>query len=187
MGHEDLKNLLNELESAEKDAALGGGSNFIPLDALHSATEEQRIKVALSSTFSFGCSKLAKAVAQDARKIFAILVLMRDGKAIKNLYEQGLRDKHLPLRLVTSLDSSEKLESSDGTSFSAWKKAAKLSQFVKKQWLVQAPLFDDSGKHLVLHQNCSMPFIDADLVGNGAFGTVHKCRIHQAHQRGLQV
>ncbi|KAH8725099.1 kinase-like domain-containing protein [Phaeosphaeriaceae sp. PMI808] len=177
------EDLYCELDDALKQGALGG-QKFLPLDVLEEKITEKRLKAAIPSSFSFRKSSLPKDVAQYARKIFAILLFIGEPEAIKVLWKQGLRDEHLPL---TAGSTRDKLTTEDGRVFGAWNTAAKASEFLEKQWLVQAPVFDTRGNHHQLNNKCSMPFVEADEVGGGAFSYVHKCEVHQAHQKGLKV
>lgn len=181
-----LEELFYNLEDALKQGAFGG-QKFLPLNVLDGTITAERLKVAIPPSFPFGSSSLSTNVAQYARKIFAILLFIGEPLAIKDLWKQGLRDEHLPLTAGGSPGTRGKLMTADGRAFGAWKTAAKASEFLDKQWLVQAPVFDTTGHHYQLNAKCSMPFVDADEVGGGAFSYVHKCELHQAHQKGLRV
>ncbi|KAF2106152.1 kinase-like domain-containing protein [Lophiotrema nucula] len=186
MKPEALEAIFCELEDRLEYGALGS-QRFLPHDVLDTVITADRLRVAFSSRLSFGSSSLAKGVAQHARKVFAILSFIGEPESIEDLWRQGLRDEHLPLSTGSDPKTRAKLVTADGKAFSAWKTAAKASDFVATQWLVQAPVFDTTGLHFPLDINCAMPFVDSDEIGGGAYSYVYKCEVHQAHQKGLKV
>jgi hypothetical protein len=183
MSSASLERLFDELQDAIQDGALNG-QKFLPLNIIDDTITGERLKVAFRSGFHFRCASLSDDIAQFARKVFAILVLIGEPIAIKDLWKQGLRDEHLPL---VAAQTRGKLKAADGREFGAWKVAARASEFLDRQSLVDAPVFDDTGGHFSLSANCAMPFTDSDEVDGGTFGYVYKCELHRAHQRGLQV
>jgi hypothetical protein len=186
MSDVSLENMFFNLEDALKQGALGN-QKFLPLDSLDATITPERLKAAFPSTLRIGSPNLPKNVAQHARKIFAILLFIGEPLAIKELWKEGLRDVDLPLAAGVGLKTRGKLIAADGRIFAALKTAAKASEFLDKQWLVQAPVFGTTGQHFTLDTKCSMPLVDADEVGGGAYGYVYKCELHQAHQIGHEV
>jgi phage FluMu protein gp41 len=186
MSDEALEDMFYNLEDGLKQGALGN-QNFLPLDVLYATITAERLKAAFPSSALFGSSSLRKNILQYARKIFAILLFIGEPLAIKELLRLNLRDEDLPLAAGVDTKTRGKLIAADGRVFMPWKTAAKTSEFLDKQWLVQAPVFGTTGQHFILNMKCSMPLIDADEVGGGAFGYVYKCKLHQAHQKGHKV
>jgi hypothetical protein len=173
-----------------KDALLQGAlraQRFLPLDALDAIITAERLDAALPAVSSFTSSKSTKNIARHARKVFAILLLIGEPLSIRDLLKQGLRDQDLPLSAGVESKMRGSLTATDGRMFKAWKTAAKASEFLEKQWLVQAPVFGTAGQHFKLDNKCAMPFIDADEIATGSFGRVFKCELHQAHQKGHKV
>jgi hypothetical protein len=166
---------------------------FIPQDVLETKITVALVHAAIPSRSPLNTKPgiVHQHIVQQARKVFAILVLIGDAPAIKELWKQGLRDHHLPLVAVAGAAPKEprKLEAKSGERFGVWKeKELRLPRdFVHYQWLVLAPVIDNTGRHIHLDAKCALPFVEDEEIGGGAFGYVYKCKIHQAHQKGLRV
>ena len=72
-------------------------------------------------------------------------------------------------------------------SFFGWENEGRVAEFLEKQWLVQAPVLDTAGKHIVLDPKCALPFLDVAKMAGGGFATVSKGKIHPAYQQGFEV
>lgn len=132
-----------------------------------------------------------KQVVQSARKVFAVLAIIGEPQAIGELLEEGIVDSDLPLKRRSDDIDDNVLVSSEGgkefVSFANWTEDRRVSEFVAKQWVVLAPVLDDSGKHGKLDSQCALSFLEVDPVGNDSSNAVYRGHLHPAHQRGLQV
>jgi hypothetical protein len=166
-----------------------GGQQFLPLEILDVAITKEGIQAELPWTGRFLQRGLSKKVVLQAKKVFAILVLIGEALAIAELVKEGLTDEDIPLFWPRGeLDNF--LVSTSGKvfhSFKAWKREAQVQNFLDKQWVVQAPVLDTTGKHFILDQKCALPFPKVEEVGGGRYSTVYKGTIHRAHQRGFAV
>jgi hypothetical protein len=180
-----VNSLFSDLDNAQEHDGISS-QNFIPQDALEALITVPRVKAALS-IFAVGSSDFHANVVQYARKVFAILVLIGDPPAMKDLWKQGLRDHHLPLLAGNAPKDGDKLLAKTGESFGPWKNPAHLKQFLHFQWTVLAPVIDNTCQHFELNAKCAMPFVADEEVGGGAYSYVYKCELHRAHQRGLRV
>jgi hypothetical protein len=132
---------------------------------------------------------LPKKVVQHAKKIFAILVFIGEPRAIVDLLQEGLTDEHLPLSASPDQHDIAPVSVHGTTfmSFFGWENEGRVAEFLEKQWLVQAPVLDTTGKHIVLDPKCALPFLDVAEMSVGDSPTVFKGKIHPAHQQGFEV
>jgi hypothetical protein len=161
-----------------------GDQQFLPLSELNAKVTRDSIRARLSES-------LPDEVLDHARKIFAILVFIGESRAIQNLVQEGLKDEHLPLSLQEDKDYNV-LKSRNGQnfkSFASWENEARVEAFLDKQWLVQAPVLDPTGRHINLAQKCALPFLQSNKVATAADGlcSVHRGILHPAHQKGFEV
>ncbi|PMD58640.1 kinase-like protein [Hyaloscypha bicolor E] len=171
------------------------GKEFLPLGILEEKITSDIVKKELCGD---GWEKqltllrypsLPQKVSQDAKKVFAILVLIGNPWAIKRLIREGLTDRHLPLRQ----GGSGFLESSDNTTFKspgAWGTDATVKLFIDKQWLVLAPVLDSTGQDIKLSDKCkcALPICDANHRAIDGFSSkVRKGIIPAGHQKGFKV
>jgi hypothetical protein len=168
------------------------GEEFLPSGILHTAITKETIKAALPRNLGRVLQpNLASKIEQDAKKIFAILVLMGEQKSISELYSDGLRDRHLPLQRDPAGKDDNVLVSEDGKTvfkaFANWDNEAKTNLFFDQQWLVQAPVMDNTGRHFVLDQRCALPFKDSEAVSHNPHCVVHRAEIDPAHIQGFEV
>jgi hypothetical protein len=164
---------------------------FLPQSDLHEAITKESVKDDLPLKVRALNSRLPQKVVQTARKIFAILVIIGKPVAIKDLLAEGIADTHLPLSRDNGGEANV-LVSKDGAkfkSFSTWKtEATKLTKdFLEKQWLVQAPVLDITGTHIILNQMCPLPFTEMEPIGAGEYSNVYQAVLHPSHQQGFQV
>ncbi|KAI0868002.1 kinase-like domain-containing protein [Hypoxylon argillaceum] len=130
-----------------------------------------------------------------AMKTFATLVLAGRSNPIRDILINDLTDDHLPLAperenerhsLVSLQGNGQTFKLLDG-----WRKP-EVSNFLEKQWLFQAPVFDTYGHHLNLNRECPLPFRPPiEHIGSTPSSRVFTCEVHPAHYRnelqGYQV
>jgi hypothetical protein len=159
---------------------------FLPLSALDEKDIADSIRPIITGLDD---STLLDEVTQYAKKIFAILVLIGEPGYIHVLLSEGLRDKHLPLSRQGGKEYNV-LVSSDGQkfkSFATWTNEARVQDFIDRQWLVQAPVLDTSGKHIVLDLKCALPFRLGNPIARNENSVVYKATLALGHQQGLAV
>ncbi len=120
----------------------------------------------------YAVQEITQTVEAGARKVFAILVLMREGQKIAAFLEHHLQsdgqtlDSRLPffeseLKMVLNPDLA--------------------SEFEELQWEFIAPIFS----HRLLHRNLQMdsrlPFIESRKIGGGGFAYVYEVVIPAGH------
>jgi hypothetical protein len=172
------------------DSPLGGnGQQFLPLNIIDNVITKETVQAEVPWRNRALIRGLSGKVVQQAKKVFAILVLMGEPLAITELLPEGLTDDHLPLSQQGGQNDNILVSVRGKTfrSFESWRKKARVDEFLEKQWLVQAPVLDITGKHITLDPNCPFPFSTADEVGGGRFSTVYKSALHPAHQQGSIV
>ena len=180
--------LLNRLREGIVQSPLDG-KPFLPLDCVEKEIIRANVKAQLPSIFTdLRKPNIYDRILQDAKKVFTILVLIEESKAIKKLLAEGLMDDDLPLSLKITQGSYQTLVSSRRAfeSFRDWKEA-RVYDFLEKQWLVLAPVFNTGCHHIKLNVDCAMPFIDSKEITGGAFSYVHKCELPRAHQKDFDV
>jgi len=175
------------------DSPLGGtGQQFLPLNILDEAITKETVQAELqklpwrSRALQRG---LTGKVLQKAKKVFAILVLMGEPLAITGLLPEGLTDEHLPLSRKEGKDDNILVSVRGKTfrSFEAWRNEARVTEFLEKQWVVQAPVLDTTGKHITLDPQSPFPFLQIEEIGGSRFSTVYKGALHPAHQQEIRV
>lgn len=181
--------LYNRLKASFHECPLSH-QEFLPLDSLDTAITKDRIKDELPSYFRIWHNGLPGRVVQHAKKAFAILVLIEQPAAIKDLLAEGFTDEHLPLSLSTAEGNENILISHNGStfrSFQAWKSDVSVEVFLEKQWLMLAPVLDTTGKHIILSPKCALPLLEAKELRGSSYSLVYKSTLHPAHQQGLKV
>ncbi|ETS75647.1 hypothetical protein PFICI_12591 [Pestalotiopsis fici W106-1] len=179
----------------------GLGSEFLPRDALQNLVNEENVRSMLGiqdGTWSRACQtqnhltelSLVRLITEEARAIFAILVILKQSVLTENLLiEEGLRDEHLPLSIdheysyCTSYDGQRKIPFVNCPQ-------EDLVEFVNhKQWFFLAPVLKANGETIKLHEKCPLPFIDDndEDPSRGGGGLVYRARVHPAHQEGFEV
>ncbi|KAF2468328.1 kinase-like protein [Lindgomyces ingoldianus] len=182
--------LFNELSSLLVECPNTMGlQSFLPQSDLDRAITKETVKDALPFEVRLLKRRLPEKVVQNAKRVFAILVIIAKEIAIKDLLAEGIADTHLPLSRDDG-EESNVLVSANGTkfkSFSAFKhETTKLTKdFLEKQWLVQAPVLDTAGKHTTLDQRCPLPFIEMEPIGAGHHSTVYRTALQASHQQGI--
>lgn len=169
-------------------------AKFIPADELDKITLAH-IQAELPRRNRFFSSCLSHKVAAEAKRVFCVLVLMEESAVMEQLIHEGITDEDLPLcRNGEDSDDSEYnvLASVSGNkrfpSSMSWGEGDKVDNFLKKQWVVQAPILDKPGLHFVLEPECALPLIECETeLASGGMGVVHKAKLHPAHQRLFPV
>lgn len=182
--------LYQQLKACLLECPLEGQKKFLPLSDLKKITRDTvKGQLPYLRTQMFH-RKLPEKILQQAKMVFAILVLMGEPRAINGLLQEGLTDEHLPLQ-AKKVNNHNVVESVHGKifkSFDAWGNEARVEEFLDKQWLVQAPVLDPTGEHIVLDPKCALPFKCIDQKAErGALSIVYKGTLHPAHQKGFKV
>jgi hypothetical protein len=171
-------------------------NKFLPLNVLQDLITVESVLantdpvVTAQTLFSNG--NLAVEVVQQAKKLFSTLIFVGCQNAIGDLLSEGLTDEQLPLsRLGSGADRnllSGRIGNKIFQTFRNWTRAD-VDHFLEKQWRVQAPVFDTTGSHFSLHQDCALPLQpQCEPIGSTGFSNVFKCELHSAHyQQGSQV
>ncbi|KAF2734669.1 kinase-like protein [Polyplosphaeria fusca] len=181
--------LSSQLIPALQDSPLNS-KKFLPLDFLNESITKKTIWAELPHTWQVTSYNLADNTLKSAKKVFAILVLIDQAKAIKDLLSEGLNDDLLPLALYGD-GTTGILQTNDGkTTFHTFARKYKANSaflFVEKQWLMQAPIMETKGEEMTLHPECPLPFTETDIIGQGQSSIVLKAHLHRAHQHGYKV
>ncbi|KAH7127203.1 kinase-like domain-containing protein [Dendryphion nanum] len=194
-GNGNASQLWPKIRDALVDDPLTYPQKFLPVDFIEQEITEEAIKNELRRKWSLSNRALpGRIISEDARKVFTILVHIGEPAAIKDLLAEGLNDGHLPLRVSPTGRNDNTLVSHDErktfTSFSRWKTEQRVTDFVDKQWLVLAPVFDSTGRHLKLESSCPLPFKAMEEVKGDYSSVVRKSEFHPAHYigpEGVQV
>ncbi len=126
---------------------------------------------------------------RGARKLFTVLVLMKEPARIADFYREGLRDEHLPFRR-SGVHSADFRLARDGQvpieALESWS-SLELRQFDNYQWYMLAPSFSHEKGEKALHYDLSdgtvLPVIEYGVVSSkdGRVPAVDKARIHPDH------
>jgi hypothetical protein len=165
---------------------------FLPENCLKVLVNVSSIRAELKA--ELGCQmwfnpQLAEKVYKKASKVFAILVMISQVGAMKDLHQEGLTDEHLPLRR-RELEPNVLESPSSGKGFKSFARYAGSARlFDEMQWQVQAPVLDMSGKHVTLDEKCALPIVvvEDELAKEGGSSSIFKGTLHEAHCEGLEV
>jgi hypothetical protein len=167
---------------------------FLPLDALEKLITKTNVEAELGVTNGAwanltrrgNSSDLFNTVIDQAKKVFATLVLLEKAPAIHSLLDEGLTDKDLPLVRDTDYGHLKSRDHETQFPFGGWRHAS-LTSFLQKQWNFLAPVLDAKGELIKLDQTCALPFTKSGYIGHGAAGFVYWATLHKAHQQGFEV
>ncbi|KAJ8133055.1 hypothetical protein O1611_g566 [Lasiodiplodia mahajangana] len=188
--------LYDQLEDSQIECPVTR-KRYIPLDKLRNMITMESV-IAYNDTSevertSSGGKGGAEHVIKYAIRAFATLVLVGRQDPIRDIVSNRLTDEYLPLGHTGSGDrrclSSLQDKSKTFTLPRDWR-GPEITAFREKQWLFQAPLFDTTGSHLILHRECALPLLES---GGGPIETtpssqVSLCQLHPAHyQDGQQM
>jgi hypothetical protein len=148
---------------------------FVPHQALYNLMTEDFVEkaVLVSNIPRYHMKEVIKAIMDGARKIFAILILIRQS----NLIFEFIQDDQLQL---SSLDhklpfSIEKLQTLLPNLDTA-------TRFYETQWEFAAPIFTGSLCPRVLESEVILPFIGSEEIGEGGFGLAYVTKLESTHQ-----
>lgn len=146
---------------------------FVPEGKLHDLLNEDVITKSIRSCGIeyYKHAETVDTIANGARKIFAILVLLNQEAAITKFIENDqLQCSQLDSKLPFPLSILESMDF-DGA-----------QDFYERQWEFVSPIFSDLTTHRVLHNNMRLPIMESKYLGEGGFGRVFTIVIHQNHQ-----
>jgi hypothetical protein len=111
-------------------------------------------------------------ILSGARKIFSILILMKDEALIRKFIEHDqFQFKDLDAKLPLSESALQRIIGNGPA-----------KRFYRKQWMFVSPYFRNDLRHRILEHDVVLPFIDSSFVGRGGFGTVSEVTLHPRHQ-----
>ncbi|KAG0646653.1 Calcium calmodulin-dependent kinase I [Hyphodiscus hymeniophilus] len=158
---------------------------FLPLSEVEEKITRDNIRAQLPWSTLLINRGLSDKIFQCAKKVFAILVLMGEPGTVRDVVEDGLTDEHLPLSRKGGTDGNvlESMQPEPRTfkSFATWP-SKKVKEFLEKQWHLQAPVLDMTGKHIVLDRKCALPFLAVHEIYTTILIRVYKGTLHPAHQ-----
>jgi hypothetical protein len=182
--------LYSKLSSSCSEDGLHEGSEYIPADAVKNIITRDSIKAELARSSGNGISLSGcladKVVKKNAKKIFAILVYLKEPWDIKKMLNDGFGDDDLPLSkdehygLHSARDPKKIFVSED------WETQT-VDDFLLKQWMVLAPIFKIWGEHFVVNRKCLLPFSEVDGVKHSESSVVYKAKVHPSQQEGFEV
>ena len=151
------------------------GKWFIPDRSLESVLEYEAVQTSLQDYCGiepYGVKWMTRAIRNGSRKIFAILILIREEKKVGAFLEHFLQsdDQILDFQLPFSPIKLEEVLPQ-----------AVANEFSEHQWEFLAPIFT----HRLLHRNITsevpLPFVESRTLGKGGFGKVFEIVIPAGH------
>ncbi|KAK5631515.1 hypothetical protein RRF57_007229 [Xylaria bambusicola] len=163
--------------------------SFLPLDAVDEVVTADAIKSLLDSQAWFSWLRRVdySEIARHAKKVFAILGLFETPTLISTLFEEGLRDEHLPLARMAK---SRVLVCPRGRQFRSFEKRSNMDieNFLRCQWHALAPVFTALGedvhvnREIYIQKDNPLPFFDVKKISSvPGRSTVYKGTLHAAH------
>jgi hypothetical protein len=127
----------------------------------------------------------AEQVVREARKVFAILVLIGRDDAIGDLLAEELIDEYLPLvrREIgdDQIIGSRQVAAKVFMTLQDWE-PRQVDDFLAKQWLFQAPVFNAPGYHYDIFPECALPIqSQEEIIGSTSSSIVHACTVRPSH------
>ena len=153
---------------------LGTDEQFLPVGDLDYILTSQAINEELTS---LGLKDPSSFVFRRAKKTFAILLVIGKLDGLRDLIKEEYGDELLPLS-NSAIDSVE--DGKPGFPFSNWDSYTR-DRFFEFQWTLLAPVFSE-GEHLKLEFDVRLPFIETEPIAKGAYGGVHRVKIHSDHE-----
>lgn len=160
----------------------GPFSPFLPQSSIDELITEDTIKAVLQTKETDDA--FYKRVFQIARKTFAILVLIDKVSFMRRLTEAGFTDRTLPHYRKDERENYKEFNSDELTSsklLDAWESET-VDEFLKKQWLVLAPVFDTPGQRFHKDPRSPLPITQINDIP-GSYRLRFRGRIHPAHQQ----
>ena len=154
---------------------------FVPLDTLQRVVTPD----AVQQYSDVPQRDVAEQIVRDASRVYAILAHCGRQDDINDLLSSGLADECLPLsRRRGSNDQVLKSDQPGGTLFETFQQwePHQVTTFLEKQWLFQAPVFDEDGRHFVLSDDCALPILSQEeRLARTEFSTVFQCTMCSSH------
>ncbi|KAL9607071.1 MAG: hypothetical protein Q9167_007979 [Letrouitia subvulpina] len=148
----------------------GTDEEFVPANEFNEVFTTDAIRRELEK---HGMQTLFSFVIQRARTFFAILLAIRRLDALHYLVEKDLGDDFLPLTSSAFLSQ----EGDKAHSLLALFGGDTKKEFFEIQWTLLTPVLNQ-GEHLVLNDAARLPIIDTEPIAKGAYGGVHRIKIH---------
>ena len=148
---------------------------FIPAGDIHAVLTAGSVKQELQR---YKMERLLPEVFTQAKRLFAILLVIGRLDALRRMVKAGLSDADLPLTMYGYLEKNQP-HSDFFSSFVEWNIKAH-ERFVGTQWTFLAPIFKD-GEHQKLDDSARLPFTNTKLLGNGSYGEISRITIHGDH------
>lgn len=148
--------------------------SFVPQDALHRLLT---LPVVLSTLKSSGLNasrlnELAQSVHQGARKVFAILVILRQIQRTPDFVVQD-QFQDIDHQLPFDLDELERTIPQRSIA----------KEFYDQQWQFLVPVFSKKLLPRELMARTPLPITERVEIGSGSFGTAYKIKIHPSHHK----
>ncbi|KAG9237326.1 kinase domain-containing protein [Amylocarpus encephaloides] len=185
-----IPGLYGKLRVACRNDKLNSDRQYIPVDVVDEKITKDSIKAELgrkSKIPNWWWSCLAARVEKNnVKRVFSVLVYVQKPSFVEKLLESGFTDEDLPL--VKHREEMRSVHDPTRT-FSIpkeWEDQT-VDDFIKKQWMVLAPIFDTSGKHMVLDPLCPLPFSTMEEVVCSPRNLVYKAKVYPSHQEGFEV
>jgi hypothetical protein len=181
---------------------------YYPLDIIDNVLTKDNIKIELERK-DRNCMKFRglladKVVKLNAKNLFAVLLCCSKAGDIEDLLKHGFTDNDLPLiSNETSSGStdgdSQTLTDDIDVQLRSAKNLAKIwrppenwdprdvDDFLKKQWMFLAPVFNTSGDHMKVHHKCPLPFSGLEGIMHRSSIVVYKAVVNSFHQQGFEV
>jgi hypothetical protein len=171
--------LLEKLESVRFANKNFEDRHFIPDDDLIDVISEPAVKLSLKRLAIplHEIQDLTNDILRGARRCFAILVLIRCGKAISAF----VRDDSLQLsdpddRLPYTSEALQRIFKKGATSLM-------IKNFLERQWEFVIPIMRQHAIFRTLDKKVILPFLHEELIGEGAMGTAWKIKLHPSCHR----
>ncbi|KAK1657390.1 kinase-like domain-containing protein [Colletotrichum godetiae] len=170
------------------------GQGFLPVSSLDDLITKETVEKELPKSLINRLlpDSLPSKVSKNARRLFAILVMIGEPSAIRKLVGDGLTDDDLPFARPTHARHGRILETKgrlEVRSFQDWNNEAMVDMFLEKQWDFLAPTIDVSGTSAVFRvdSKCPLPFLRATPLRGEHSNIVYKSELHAAHQTGSET
>lgn len=148
--------------------------HFLPQQALYNLMGEVLVTKAVreAGIKAYDVGEITKEIMKGARKIFAILVIIRQPQSILTFIQDDQLQSSLDHKLPFPLRKLQELLPS----------ASLGQEFYEKQWEFAAPVFTKRLLPRVLEDDIILPFVEDKEVGEGGFGVVHIIKVELHHQ-----
>lgn len=126
---------------------------------------------------AYDVGEITKEIMKGARKIFAILLVIRQPQSILSFVQDDQFQSWLDHKLPFTLDKLQELLSS----------ASLGQEFYEKQWEFTSPVFTKRLLPRVLEDDIILPFVEDKEEDEGGFGVVHTIKVELHHQNFAQL